>query len=78
MATPYSEKRQSAAMGTASKSNSAELERRGDELAERIQRAELCFGFVGIDPEDQDRLNYEVETFRRVCTLLAESGSVAP
>jgi len=88
MATPYSEKRQSAAMGTASKSNSAELERRiqdletmagwRDELAERIQRAKLCFGFVGIDPEDQDRLNYEVETFRRVCTLLAESGSVAP
>lgn len=49
-----------------------------DELAARIRRAELCFEFVGLDPEEQDLLHSEVETFKRVCRLLAESGRVAP
>ena len=74
--------------GSTSKPSSVELERRiqdletmaawREELADRIRRTELCFEFVGLDPEDQDRLHHEVESFKCVCRLLAESGSVAP
>ena len=49
-----------------------------DRLAAKIRRAQICFEFVGLDPEDQDRLVYEVDNFKRICRLLAESERVAP
>jgi hypothetical protein len=42
-----------------------------DELSAKIRRAELRFEFIGLDPEEQEQLDAEVEVFKRVCSCLS-------
>jgi len=45
-----------------------------DELQSKIRLAVLRFEFVGFDPEEQERLEAEVETFKRTCRCLADAS----
>jgi hypothetical protein len=42
-----------------------------DELQSKIRRAILRFEFVGLDNEEQQELQAEVEFFKRTCRCLA-------
>ena len=50
-----------------------------DELRTKIQRAHLRFEFIGLDAEEQDQLNAEVEQYLEVCRCLyrATKGRLA-
>ena len=48
-----------------------------DELQLKIRRAILYFEFVGLDAEEQERLEAEVETFNQICRCLTGAGREA-
>ena len=48
-----------------------------DELQSKICRAILRFEFTGLDAEEQERLEAEVETFNQICRCLAGAGRKA-
>jgi hypothetical protein len=40
------------------------------DLTTRIQRAQLRFEFIGLDPDEQDQLQHEKAELLRLCTVL--------
>jgi putative heme iron utilization protein len=48
-----------------------------DELQSKIRRAILRFEFTGLDAEEQERLEAEVETFNQICRCLAGASREA-
>ena len=50
-----------------------------DELIARIDRAQMRFELIGLDPEEQDLIADEVQTFKQLClALMATRPKAAP
>ena len=48
-----------------------------DELIARIDRAQMRFELIGLDPEEQDLIANEVQTFRQVCLAIVATKTPA-
>jgi hypothetical protein len=44
-----------------------------DELAGKLRRAQLKLDLIGLDPDEQDYLAADVQTFTRLCSALGKS-----
>jgi hypothetical protein len=47
----------------------------GDELVSKVRRAHLRFEFIGLNPEEQDALEAEVDQFRQLCRCLGSAST---